>query len=801
MPCVISYGPRNAKIAIVGEAPGSDEVRLGRPFVGASGRFLRVMLSDSGIDMSACRILNVMQVQPRNNDFGEFYYDKHRNEPRPELIAGWRRLEAELLELKPNLTIALGAEALFALTRKRGIKKWRGSVLSTKVGKVISTLHPAALLRGTKTRTYSRVEETRGGTGGYGDRPIVQIDLSRAATEQLSGTHHTQSLSVRVSPTHGEVLEWLRTHKDCERCAFDTETLGRRIRCLGFATDATSAFCIPFIRVNAPQESSQKDKTIRLVTPQADNPNYWTVEQEVQIIREVQSFFSSEKTKFIAQNVSFDAPLLELNFGLRIRNFWFDTMHAHHLAYPELPKSLDFLTSVYTKIGYYADYDSTDDRSTWIYNGHDCIATYQCVDPILLELKQLGLDSFYFHHIHPLVKTMATIQGQGVLIDVENRKKIAGPIREELEGFRKKFKDDYGLEFKKQVSVKQVKETLGRLGIPVPKRTYRGETTETTDEKAIQALMLKHEDEPFFQLLLDQREKQKFYGTYVTAKLDKDGRMRTSYDVSGTLTGRLASSKTLWGTGGNLQNIVKSSFRRVFVASPGHVLIHADLSQAEKRLVDWFSRNTPMINRYLTDPNFDVHRAKASEIYGVPESEVTPLQRNRAKACNHSGNYGIGWKQFAYIAKIPGDEAKVLLEKHQSCPYLQMWWQDIQEQLKRNRTLTNPFGRKRTFFGRLEQETFRQAYDWGPQSTVGDIINRACYCVEAAIPIGMGQIILQVHDEIDPEVLTTYVGEAVQILRNAMEIPIVVHKDLPPLTIPVEISVGPNWWDQKEITK
>jgi len=783
MTCVPSYGPRHAKIAIVGEAPGSNEVRLGRPFVGPAGNLLRVMLSDSGIDMSVCRLLNVMQIKPPHNDFGAFYYDKNRYEPKPELLAGWKRLEDELLELKPNLIIALGGEALYALTKKRGIKKWRGSVLDTRVGKVMSTLHPAAILK------------------SYGDRPIVQIDLSRAATEQLSSTHDKRPLTIRVAPTFGEVLEWLDSHQDCERCTFDTETLGRRIRCLGFATDSTSAFCIPFIRVNAPQEARAEHKKIQLVTPQADNPNYWTPDQEASIIRALCKFFGSAKTKFIAQNVSFDAPLLELNFGLRIRNFWLDTMHAHHLAYPELPKSLDFLTSVYTKIGYYADYDSTDDRSTWIYNGYDCIATFQCIDPILSELQKLGLERFYFEQTHPLVKTMATVQGQGVLIDVANREKLAGPLKIELEGFRKTFKEQYGLEFKKQVSPKQVKETLVILGIPVPRVTYRGVTKEVTDEKAIRVLMAKYDTEPFFQLLLDQREKQKLYGTYVTAKLDEDDRMRTSYDVSGTLNGRLSSSKTLWGTGGNLQNIPKSTFRRVFIAPPGHVILHADLSQAEKRLVDWLSRNTPLIDRYLNDPEFDVHRLKASEIYGVPESSVTKLQRDRAKACNHSGNYGIAWKQFAYIAKIPYAEARFLLDKHQSCHYLQSWWYEVQAQLKRDRTLINPFGRKRTFFGRLEQETFRQAYNWNPQSTVGDIINQACCCVEAAMPIDKGRIILQVHDELDPETLTDYVGEAVRTLRNAMEIPIMVHKDLPPLTIPVEISVGPNWWDQKEYTE
>ncbi len=1052
MTIVRSYGPHSAKIAVVGEAPGSHEARLGRPFVGSAGSLLRTMLSDAGIVPASARYMNVMETQPNRNNFGDFYYDKARQEPKPELIQGRARLVAELKALKPNVTIACGNEPLVTLTGKRGIKKWRGSILDTDVGKVIPTLHPAAILR------------------MYSDRPIAQIDFTRAARESDSPDVRRPALHTICNPTLTQILTWLHENAHADICTFDTETLGRYIRCLGLAVRSDEAICIPFMRVNKVQV---RGKTI-LMAPQADDPSYWSAQDETAIIRALSGFFASTKTRFVAQNFAFDAPLMERNWRLRVPHLFLDTMHCirgselvdtlqgpksikelvgtkpwvwswkdgkpfpaqasyvtrtkqnaqlvrvffwhsggsngtwveyvdatpdhrfltefgwveaqklepgcrltrvrlgllnkhqtirptkgkrwvkvsryvteclsgllqegeivhhidgdvtnnapsnlrrmddsshrclsrptnclpptlrviwnrdtveekvrelyaanmsmydiaiifgvnfstisrfmdrhgiqkrsqadsvslarskawnakvlgvevlnetddvydmtvpetgcfsvngvivhncHHVCYPEFPKSLNFLTSVYTRIGYYADYDPSSDRETWEYNGLDCMATFQCIEPILAELNALGLRDFYFYHIHPLVLAMTRVQERGVLVDAKRRTELGEPIRKEIDVLREKFLVEYDLKVKKVVSPKQVKAVLTSLGISIPTRNYK----QTTDERAMSDLIVRYPDMTFLKDVLLQREKVKFYGTYVTAELDEDDRMRTSYNVSGTKTGRLSSSKTLWGTGGNLQNIPRGEFRRLFIAPPGKVFMHADLSQAETRLVAWFSRNVALIERFLHEPGFDVHTFKATELYGVQTKQVTPEQRFNAKQCNHSGNYRIGWKKFSYISGILPSVARPLLIAHQSDRYLQWWWADVQAQLRNSRTLVTPapFKRKRIFYGRLDEVLFRESYNYLPQSTVGDIINEACWKLDAALDPDLAVIILQVHDEIDFEVDEKHVLEVAQIIRNALSIELTVHDDLPPLTIPVEITYGPNWHDQPGIT-
>jgi DNA polymerase-1 len=239
----------------------------------------------------------------------------------------------------------------------------------------------------------------------------------------------------------------------------------------------------------------------------------------------------------------------------------------------------------------------------------------------------------------------------------------------------------------------------------------------------------------------------------------------------------------------------------MFIVPKGWKFIHADLSQAEARVVIWLSRNLDVINRFFTDPTFDIHKWKASQIYGVLESEVSKDQRQRAKACNHSGNYGISAKKFSYVSKIPLVEARPLLEKHQSDPFLQLWWCKVQDQLHKDRTLmtAQPFGRKRTFYGRLDDDVYRQAYNYEPQTLVGDILNTVCWKLDNLLDEFKAHLILQVHDEVDIEAREDYVTETLSLLKKVFHIPLIFGPDVPPLVIPVEYSVGDNWYDQEVV--
>ncbi|GAH52683.1 unnamed protein product, partial [marine sediment metagenome] len=124
-------GPTDAKIMLIGEAPGADEEATGIPFVGGAGKVLNRLLQDAGIDREACYITNIMQVRPVNNDFRNFYEDKSRKVPRDILLEGIERLKNEIIEVSPNIVVAFGNEPLKALTGLQKITKRRGSLLET----------------------------------------------------------------------------------------------------------------------------------------------------------------------------------------------------------------------------------------------------------------------------------------------------------------------------------------------------------------------------------------------------------------------------------------------------------------------------------------------------------------------------------------------------------------------------------------------------------------------------------------------------------------------------------------------
>lgn len=768
---VPSYGPLDAKIVILGDAPSHHDAAFGRPFSSSAGALLGAMLESLGSGIKQCRLITISPVPILGRDFRSTYYT-HDGIPHKTLIENQNRVREEIRKIKPNVVICLGSEALGTLTGNYNIHKWRGTVTQTVYGKVIGTFHPSFILK------------------VYANRPIAQFDINKAVRESKSRSCKNEKLDCLVSPTLEQVLEFF-SRSDIDRCTFDIETLGKKIRCVGFSTDGKSAICVPFMRVQKPLVQGK----LSLLGTECADVHYWTREEELLVVQAMTKFFAKEDIKFIAQNFSFDGPLLEKEFGVRIPNFWFDTLHAHRTAFMEFPANLDFLTSIHTNLGYYADYNAKSDKETWIYNCYDVIATYQCVDKILEALDELGLTDLYFDHVHRLSQSITRVSSTGIAIDLEARRKMDEPLEQELAERREALAKRFGRDIN-PASPKQVAELITKdLGYSIPKIAGK----QSTDVRTLDTLKSRWPDEPVFDEILTYREKLKLLGTYVRAPLDADGKMRTSFNPTGTNTGRVSSSQTIWKTGGNLQNIPKTEFRRLFYAPPGFKILKADLAQAEAMEVAWLSKNTELVNKWVNDPNFDIHTWRAGILYDKPEAAVTKIERTKAKACNHSGNYGISYKRFSYISGIPLTEAKILLEKHQSDPYLENWWAATRETLRTRRILETPFGRKRIFYGRLDEETFRQSYGFVPQSTVGDIVNRALYLCDEQLDPDRGWVIATIHDELILQVKENYVTEALKILVKNMQWTHIVHPELPKLTIPTDASIGQNWWDCQEI--
>lgn len=329
-PPVPSSGPLSAKIALIGEAPGDEEsIRL-RPFVGPSGQELRRMLRTVGVNMEDCYVTNVFSCQPSGNNLS-LYGDGDRSglggtlgplTSNPTTFVSDEhyhhitRLHAELTTLSPNIAIALGNTALWALGLGQGIKALRGSLSAIQLPnlarplKVLPTYHPAAVLR------------------DYSLRIIAISDLQKAVNESHSPTLTFDSTTLWLAPGLDDLREFDAVHMAPAReCAVDIETKRGQISCVSFAPSVDHSLVIPF-------------------WIEGHSPNYWhSIEEEALAWAFIRKWMEREDLVKVFQNGLFDVQYL--GRMCTPRNCTADTMLAHHSLFSELPKDLGFLGSVY----------------------------------------------------------------------------------------------------------------------------------------------------------------------------------------------------------------------------------------------------------------------------------------------------------------------------------------------------------------------------------------------------------------------------------------------------------------------
>lgn len=790
-------GPLDAKIALVGEAPGQEEINRGEPFVGPSGRLLSDMLAAAGISRQQCYLTNVSKQRPPNNDFGVFYADKKRQQPSTYLLQCYQDLREELLRVNPNIVVPLGSEPLKAITGRTSIESWRGSLLSSPVGKVCGTYHPAYVLR------------------QYIARTTVELDFRRVSQESTSPELRLPSHTFDISPTFEQVCTYLR-HRP-KRLAFDIETSGTFVRCLGLSSRSDHAICIPFMAASSIETGIHSSVVGGpLQTPTRNS--YWTVEQEWEILRLLDELFLDPSVQKIAQNFPFDALVLSREFGLDTSpGLHMDTMVAHHACYSELPKGLDYLASVYTRVPYYSDFDAGSDRQTWIYNCYDAAVTYEISERLDQELVDCGMAEFYRNQIQPALLAYTRAETRGVRIDETLRIPERAKVEQEVTQLTAQIIAQSAGVIQNPNSTQQLQKYLyDVLKLPVQ---YNHKTKQPSlDKHARATLASKFPDHAGIIEVLDRHSTKSTLLTFFDRAIE-GGRVKTHYNVAGTKTWRLSSGKdkelgdvTTQGAFGlvtNLQNVPRGAFRRLFVPEPGWLFVKADLSQAEFRIVVWKARIRRIIEKYLHDPLFDCHTMLASWIFNKPESQIErkrsdgkPSERDISKNGVYGGQYGMYYTTAARTYKLPLQTAKFVLDRfHSLLPEVErVFWAEVQQQLLlNNRVLENEMGLRRIFLDRMEQDLFREAYSHSAQSLVGSLINRAFALVDDIWDPTIAYPLLQVHDEI---VAMARESEAVGIgrqLKAFMEYPLVFRGVPEPLVIPAEVAIGRNWYDVKPL--
>lgn len=322
-------GPVPAKIMLVGEMWGREEAKTGIPFSGESGKELNRMLHEAGIMRSELYCTNVVNAQPpygkiekwiplKKADVGPQHSETVKGRwVAPEVADGFESLQRELELVKPNLVVAAGATALWALTGRTKIMHWRGSVMRGDGGrKVLALIHPAAIMR------------------MWGLRPITVNDLRRVRRESMSPQIEQPEWNFLVDPTYQQVLTTLDSLQWAVEIQptwldFDLETGAGHIKCAGLSWSRLDAICIPFMR----QEAGRYIDA-------------WGEEAEAEILWRLYKLMTHPNCFVRGQNLLYDCQYTWRHWHF-IPNVKQDTMISQHTAFAGMKKSLDFQASMY----------------------------------------------------------------------------------------------------------------------------------------------------------------------------------------------------------------------------------------------------------------------------------------------------------------------------------------------------------------------------------------------------------------------------------------------------------------------
>lgn len=521
---VPGVGNKEAKIVFVGEAPGSQEVIKKTPFVGSSGQLLDRCMRNAGINREDIYITNTIKERPKNNDMSLFItFGKNKVQLSPAIKDYIDFLYAEINRINPNVVVAIGNIAMFALTGKQSITKWRGSILpgvkEIKGRKVVPCIHPSAALR-QYLYTYA-----------------ILSDLKKALVQSEFPELKYPERKYILDPGYTNAMEYLSYLKglDC-LIATDIEVTNEEVSCISFAPSPHEVICIPFWKSGA---------------------NYYSLDQETDIMRSIGQVLSN--CKIIGQNVSFDSTFLFNRYGI-ITNVVGDTMVASNLVYPDLPKGLDYLTSIWTNEPYYKDegkkhfkFGGTDE-DFWLYNAKDSAVVAEIYPQLMEDLDCLNIRPIYNQHIQ-MIHPCMFMQTSGIRLNLEkmNQMKVdaEAKIAELTKELNERGKKRTGNPFF-ELNPNSPKQLKDYFYVTCSYHPYRKKGSITTDDTAIKRLIGKGCREA--ELVKEIRHWSKLLGTYLNVKLDKDNRIRGALNVAGTKTGRLSSSKTIFGTGMNMQN-------------------------------------------------------------------------------------------------------------------------------------------------------------------------------------------------------------------------------------------------------
>lgn len=520
--------------------------------------------------------------------------------------------------------------------------------------------------------------------------------------------------------------------------------------------------------------------------------------------------FADESVEKIAQNIKYDMLVLA-RAEISVAGKLFDTMVAAHvLDSARMTYKLDALAAemlnhrcipIEDMIGRgkkQTTIDTVPIESVTVYAAEDADVAWRLADVLAKRLADEGLTELFTDLEMPLTAVLVEMEMQGIAVDPTVLKRMEIVLSKKADELKERVIVAAGHPFNPD-SPKQLAEVLfgeDELALPVIKKTKTGAST---DSSVLEELAAEHE---LPGLILDYRKLTKLLSTYLKALAQcinpQTGRVHTSFHQAGTVTGRLSSSKP------NLQNIpIRSEegrkIRSAFVADQGCVLLSADYSQVELRMLAHFCRDETLMNAFVEDR--DIHRIVAAEVFHVPIDEVTPEQRSRAKTVNFGIIYGQTAFGLSRTLRIPrGEAAEFIKAYRERFPRIDGFLAECIAKAKSDGYVETIFGRRRKIAeidARNPQRRAlaeRLAINSVVQGSAADLIKQAMVNISRRIhkENRPSKMLLQIHDELvfelPQDAVETEKDMIVSEMAGAIELSV---------PLKVDCGVGPNWMDAK----
>jgi len=606
-----------------------------------------------------------------------------------------------------------------------------------------------------------------------------QATLSSDNDQLGEATYHT----VLTQEDWSKLFERLNTEK---RFAFDTETTSldyRIAQIVGFsvAFDAQDAYYVPLAHdyEGAPEQLNREE-----------------------ILAQIKPILENEAIQKIGHHLKYDAHVLE-NHGIHLAGWYFDTMLASYVLNSVATRHgmddvarlyLSHLTTTYEQVAgkgaKQKTFNKIEIETAAHYAAEDAHVTYRLFEVLSKKLQAYPELVNILHNIEmPVARVLTSMEENGIRLDLAFLDQLGCEFAQTMQNLENQITEIAGEAFNVS-SPKQVGEVLfDKLGLKGGKKTSTGQYS--TSESVLEKL-----EHPIAELILEYRGLSKLKSTYTDGLCkqanNETHRVHTSYHQALTATGRLSS------TDPNLQNIpiraeIGRQIRKAFIAPEGRVLLAADYSQIELRLMAHLSQDDALVDAF--NHGQDVHRRTAAEVLGIPLEEVTNDQRRQAKAVNFGLLYGMS--EFGLTRQLG-------FTRQESQEYIKQYFRrypGIYEYMQRTRQVALEQGFVETILGRrlytpdidarnmmVRKAAERAAINAPLQGSAADIIKMAMIEVDKMLPKDQAKMLLQVHDElvfeVDEAIADELAPQLAEVMQSVIEISV-------PLV--VEVGKGMNW--------